>query len=76
MMKGKNTIDTKQFLYEKSTPECEKVAVPLSSLDKTDIDRLNLQGLSCVVGNRRQAKRLTQLALAAAERQQYPRGHA
>ncbi|OBV40407.1 GGDEF domain-containing protein [Janthinobacterium psychrotolerans] len=50
--------------------------MPLSSLDQADIDRLNMQGLSCVVGNRRQARRLVQLALAAAERQQYPRGQA
>ena len=65
-----------QFLCEKSTLECEKVAVPLSSLDKAHLDRLNLQALSCVVGNRRHARRLVRLVLAASERRQYRRGHA
>ncbi len=51
-------------------------AVPISSLDKADIDRLNQQALSCLVGNRRQARRLAQMALAAAQRQQYGRGAA
>ncbi len=51
-------------------------AVPISSLDKADIDRLNLQGLSCLVGNRRQARRLVQMALAAARQRQYARGSA
>ena len=50
--------------------------MPISSLDKADIDRLNQQALSCLVGNRRQARRLTQMALAAAQRQQYARGGA
>jgi len=51
-------------------------AVPISSLDKADIDRLNQQALSCLVGNRRQARRLAQMALSAAQRQQYGRGAA
>ncbi|MCC7679555.1 diguanylate cyclase [Janthinobacterium sp. FW305-128] len=51
-------------------------AVPISSLDKADIDRLNQQALSCLIGNRRQARRLAQMALAAAQRQQYARGGA
>ncbi|EZP41536.1 sensor domain-containing diguanylate cyclase [Janthinobacterium lividum] len=50
--------------------------MPISSLDKADIDRLNQQALSCLVGNRRQARRLAQMALAAAQRQQYARGGA
>ncbi len=50
--------------------------MPLSSLDKAHLDRLNLQGLSCVVGNRRQARRLVRLVLAASERRQYRRGQA
>ncbi|WP_240453457.1 GGDEF domain-containing protein [Janthinobacterium agaricidamnosum] len=50
--------------------------MPISSLDKADIDRLNQQALSCLIGNRRQARRLAQMALAAAQRQQYARGGA
>lgn len=51
-------------------------AVPTSSLDQADIDRLNLHGLSCLVGNRRQARRLVHLAQSAAQRLQYRRGAA
>lgn len=51
-------------------------AVPTSSLDQADIDRLNLHGLSCLVGNRRQARRLVHLAQSAAQRLQYRRGSA
>ena len=50
--------------------------MPISSLDKADIDRLNQQGLSCLVGNRRQARTLARLALAASQRRQYARGSA
>ncbi len=64
------------FCVKNPPQSVNKDAVPLSSLDKADIDRLNLHGLSCLVGNRRQARRLTQLALAAAERLDYARGRA
>ncbi|MEG2029847.1 MAG: diguanylate cyclase [Janthinobacterium sp.] len=50
--------------------------MPISSLDKADIDRLNQQGLSCLVGNRRQARTLARMALAASQRRQYARGSA
>lgn len=73
---SEHTIVVEQFLPEKSTPECEEDVVPISSLDQSDVDRLNLHGLSCLVGNRRQARRLAQLALAAAQRLQYRRGAA
>ncbi|MES2129661.1 MAG: diguanylate cyclase [Pseudomonadota bacterium] len=44
------------------------------SLDKADIDRLNGQGLSCLMSDRPQARRLTRIALAAARAIAYPRG--
>ena len=43
-------------------------------LDKAEIDRLNLQSLSCLVANRQEARRLTDIALAAAEHSEYERG--
>ncbi|WP_338845762.1 diguanylate cyclase [Massilia sp. W12] len=43
-------------------------------LDKGEIDRLNAQSLSCLVSNRQEARRLTDIALAAARRLQYDRG--
>ena len=64
------------FCVKNPPQSVNKDAVPLSSLDKADIDRLNLHGLSCLIGNRRQARRLTQLALSAAERLYYARGRA
>ena len=64
------------FCVKNPPQSVNKDAVPLSSLDKADIDRLNLHGLSCLIGNRRQARRLTQLALSAAERLDYARGRA
>ncbi len=45
-------------------------------LDKADIDRLNLQGMACLMSDRRQAKRLARLALAAARALDYARGAA
>ncbi len=48
--------------------------MPTARFDKADIDRLNLQGLSCLIANRRQARRLTRLALAAAGALRYERG--
>lgn len=63
--------------YAKNPPQSvNEDVVPISSLDKADIDRLNQQALSCLVGNRRQARRQAQMALAAAQRQQYARGSA
>ena len=50
--------------------------MPISRLDKNDIDRLNLQGLSSLIGNRRQARRLARIALGAARRLDYQRGWA
>lgn len=43
-------------------------------LDKTEIDRLNLQSLSCLVANRAEARRLTDIALNAARQLNYERG--
>ncbi|MBI3229807.1 MAG: diguanylate cyclase [Burkholderiales bacterium] len=43
-------------------------------LDKAEIDRLNLQSLSCLVANRPEARRLTDIALAAAAAIGYERG--
>jgi diguanylate cyclase (GGDEF)-like protein len=48
--------------------------VPTSVLDITEIDRLNLQGLSCLIANRKQARRLTRIAGNAAARIGYGRG--
>ncbi len=64
------------FCVKNAPQSVNEDAVPISSLDKADIDRLNQQALSCLVGNRRQARRLAQMALAAAQRQQYARGSA
>ena len=44
------------------------------NLDKAEIDRLNLQALSCLVANRQEAQRLTDIALAAATQIAYERG--
>ena len=64
-------------IFLKNPPQSvNEDAVPTSSLDQADIDRLNLHGLSCLVGNRRQARRLVQLAQGAAQRLQYRRGAA
>ncbi|MEC5163763.1 two-component system cell cycle response regulator [Janthinobacterium sp. CG_S6] len=57
-------------------PEKDTRAVPKARHDKTEIDRLNLQGLSCLVANRRQARRLTRLALVSAAALRYERGAA
>ncbi|UQV46759.1 GGDEF domain-containing protein [Janthinobacterium lividum] len=65
-----------KFCVKNPPQSVNEDAVPISSLDKADIDRLNQQALSCLVGNRRQARRLAQMALAAAQRQQYARGGA
>lgn len=65
-----------KFCVKNPPQSVNEDAVPISSLDKADIDRLNQQALSCLVGNRRQARRLAQMALAAAQRQQYARGDA
>lgn len=65
-----------KFCVKNAPQSVNEDAVPISSLDKADIDRLNQQALSCLVGNRRQARRLAQMALAAAQRQQYARGGA
>jgi diguanylate cyclase (GGDEF)-like protein len=43
-------------------------------LDKAEIDRLNLQCMSCLMSNRSEAKRLTDIALAAAQAIDYERG--
>ena len=50
--------------------------MPVSTprLDQSEIDRLNLQGLSCLIANRKQARRLTRLALASALALGYERG--
>ena len=65
-----------KFCVKNPPQSVNEDVVPISSLDKADIDRLNQQALSCLVGNRRQARRLAQMALAAAQRQQYARGSA
>lgn len=65
-----------KFCVKNPPQSVNEDVVPISSLDKADIDRLNQQALSCLVGNRRQARRLAQMALAAAQRQQYARGGA
>lgn len=65
-----------KFCVKNPPQSVNEDAVPISSLDKADIDRLNQQALSCLVGNRRQARRLAQMALVAAQRQQYARGGA
>ena len=73
-----DTIDVGQFFCVSNLPpqSVYEDAVPISSLDKADIDRLNQQGLSCLVGNRRQARTLARMALAASQRRQYARGSA
>lgn len=43
-------------------------------LDKAEIDRLNLQCLSCIVANRQEARRLNDIAMAAAIQIGYERG--
>ena len=50
--------------------------MPVSTprFDRSEIDRLNLQGLSCLIANRKQARRLTRLALASALALDYQRG--
>jgi two-component system, cell cycle response regulator len=65
-----------KFCVKNPPQSVNEDAVPISSLDKADIDRLNQQALSCLIGNRRQARRLAQMALTAAQRQQYARGGA
>ena len=65
-----------KFCVKNPPQSVNEDAVPISSLDKADIDRLNQQALSCLVGNRRQARHLAHMALAAAQRQQYARGTA
>jgi diguanylate cyclase (GGDEF)-like protein len=48
--------------------------MPSPALDITEIDRLNLQGLSCLIANRKQARRLTRIAHNAASKAGYLRG--
>jgi two-component system cell cycle response regulator len=48
--------------------------VPTPRLDKSEIDRLNLQGLSCLIANRKQARRLVRIAQTAANAARYERG--
>ena len=48
--------------------------MPTPVLDISEIDRLNLQGLSCLIADRKQARRLTRLAQAAATQAGYARG--
>jgi diguanylate cyclase (GGDEF)-like protein len=48
--------------------------VPTPALDISEIDRLNLQGLSCLIANRKQARRLTRIAGNAAAKAGYGRG--
>ena len=48
--------------------------MPTPRLDKSEIDRLNLQGLSCLIANRKQARRLVRIAQSAANATQYERG--
>ncbi|MDC8759648.1 sensor domain-containing diguanylate cyclase [Janthinobacterium fluminis] len=48
--------------------------MPTARLDQSAIDRLNLQGLSCLIANRKRARRLARLALAAATALRYERG--
>jgi diguanylate cyclase (GGDEF)-like protein len=48
--------------------------VPTPRLDNAEIDRLNLQGLSCLIANRRQARRLVRIARVAATAARYERG--
>ncbi|HEY5800881.1 MAG TPA: tetratricopeptide repeat protein, partial [Burkholderiaceae bacterium] len=43
-------------------------------LDRSEIDRLNLQCLACLMSNRQEAKRLTKMAHASAEAAGYERG--
>ncbi len=47
-----------------------------SQLDKSAIDRINLQGLACLMSNRQEGRRLSQMALAAAAALSYERGQA
>ncbi len=48
--------------------------MPTPCLDKSEIDRLNLQGLSCLIANRAQARRLTRIARQEATALGYQRG--
>ncbi|HEV7817426.1 MAG TPA: GGDEF domain-containing protein, partial [Janthinobacterium sp.] len=48
--------------------------MPTPRLDKSEIDLLNLQGLSCLIANRKQARRLIRIAQAAAKAVEYERG--
>lgn len=48
--------------------------MPSPALDISEIDRLNLQGLSCLIANRKQARRLTRIAHQAASKIGYARG--
>ena len=48
--------------------------MPSPVLDISEIDRLNLQGLSCLVANRKQAGRLARIAHKAAKAIGYSRG--
>ena len=50
--------------------------MPTPVLDISEIDRLNLQGLSCLIANRKQARRLTRIAQQASDAIAYPRGAA
>ena len=50
--------------------------MPSPVLDISEIDRLNLQGLSCLVANRKQAGRLARIAHKAAKAIGYSRGAA
>lgn len=50
--------------------------MPNTRLAIADIDRLNLQGLSCLIANRKQTKRLIRIAQVAAKGADYARGSA
>lgn len=50
--------------------------MPTPVLDISEIDRINLQGLACLIADRKQARRLARIAQNAAKTVAYPRGAA